>query len=216
MHKYYSKSLSNITVDECCERVYSGGTPSTGKSDYWNGSLPWLSSGETRSRFIIATEKFITEKGAGDSSTKKAFIGDIVMASAGQGFTRGQTSMLLLDTYVNQSVVVMHPKQNYSSYLLFMLASSYNKLRSWSDSSSTRGSMSGSLLKTFELPELEESEMESFEQYCAPIISLINGNLCENHLLTKMRDTLLPKLMSGEIDVSQVDITQLNNHLCDC
>ena len=38
-------------------------------------------------------------------------------------------------------------------------------------------------------------------------------NALENKRLTALRDALLPKLMSGEIDVSEVDLTQLNSHL---
>ena len=42
-----------------------------------------------------------------NSSTKLANKGDIVNASAGQGFTRGQSSIVMMDTYVNQSVIVI-------------------------------------------------------------------------------------------------------------
>ena len=143
MNNVVGVSNCMMTVGDCLESIYSGGTPSTKNPAYWNGNLPWLSSGETRARFIIDTEKTITELGAAESSTKQAKAGDVVMASAGQGFTRGQTSMLFFDTYVNQSVVVMRPKRDYGAYLLLMLAAQYEELRAWSDSTSTRGSMSG-------------------------------------------------------------------------
>ena len=45
------------------------------------------------------------------------------------------------------------------------------------------------------------------------IFKQIDCNKCENRKLTALRDALLPKLMSGEIDVSTVDLTQLNSHL---
>lgn len=203
-----------MVVDDCCEAIYSGGTPSTKKIEYWNGNLPWLSSGETRSRFIIDTEKTITELGASNSSTKLAKTGDVVMASAGQGLTRGQTSMLLLDTYVNQSVVVMRPKKNYGAYLLLMLAAQYDSLRAWSDSTSTRGSMSGKLLRQFEIARINDGQARELERFCAPMFAMIENNLQENKALAETRDSLLPKLMSSEIDVSEVELpTQPNNHL---
>ena len=96
------------TVEDYVDCIYSGGTPATSNMAYWNGNLNWLSSGETRNRFVISTEKTITQLGADNSSTKSAQKYDIVIASAGQGFTRGQTSMLLLNTYINQSVIVLH------------------------------------------------------------------------------------------------------------
>ncbi len=215
MQEIVAGSTGTMTVDDCCDAIYSGGTPSTKKPAYWDGDLPWLSSGETRSRFIIDTEKTITELGVNESSTKLAKAGDVVMASAGQGFTRGQTSMLFFDTYVNQSVVVMRPKQFYGAYLLLMLASQYDSLRAWSDSTSTRGSMSGKLLRQFDIPSIDSDQARELADSVAPIFALIENNLRESKSLEQTRDALLPKLMSGEIDVSKVDITQLNNHLSD-
>ena len=204
------------TVGDYCKRIYSGGTPSTTISSYWNGALPWLSSGETRARFIIDAEKTITREGVEGSSTKLANRGSIVMASAGQGFTRGQTSMLLFDTYVNQSVVVMSPKEKCGSYLLFALAARYEELRAWSDSMSTRGSMSGKVLKRFVLPYLTKEQLERFESLASPLIRTIETNLRESKSLAALRDVLLPKLMAGEIDVSRIDLVQLNSHLVEC
>lgn len=211
-----SSSDRTMTVGECCESIYSGGTPSTKKAAYWNGNLPWLSSGETRCRFIIDTEKTITELGVAESSTKLAKAGDVVMASAGQGFTRGQTSMLFFDTYVNQSVVVMRPKRDYGAYLLLMLAAQYDNLRAWSDSSSTRGSMSGKLLRQFELPYFDVEQAKELAAFTAPMFAMIENNMRESKALARTRDALLPKLMSGEIDVSEVELPkQSNSHLCE-
>ena len=61
-----------------------------------------------------------------------------------------------------------------------------------------------------------ESELKEFSEHLAPIVDQLRDSYKMRGCLSRIRDTLLPKLMSGEIDVSQVDITQLNNHLCDC
>ena len=68
------------TVEDYVDCIYSGGTPATSNMAYWNGSLNWLSSGETRNRFVISTEKTITQLGADNSSTKSAQKYDIVIA----------------------------------------------------------------------------------------------------------------------------------------
>ena len=206
MQEVVSNASELMTVEKCCNQIYSGGTPSTKNPEYWDGNLSWLSSGETHSRFIIDTEKKITEKGVEGSSTKLAYSGDIVMASAGQGFTRGQTSMLMLNTYVNQSVVVMHPKEGYSAYLLLELADSYDKLRMWSDSTSTRGSMSGKLLKQFEIPRIDQKTAFKLERFCESQFDLIESNLRECKALYGLRDVLLTKLMSGKIDISRIEL----------
>ena len=142
--------------------IYSGGTPSTSVKEYWDGPYKWLSSGETGQRFISYTLNTITERGIKESSTKLAKRGSIVMACAGQGKTRGQTSFLLDDMYVNQSVIVLNPDTNkvFPLYLFYDLSRRYEELRGGSDASSTRGSITTTSLKTipFQYPSIEKQE----------------------------------------------------------
>ncbi len=140
--------------------IYSGGTPSTSKKEYWNGPYKWLSSGETGQRFITDTINTITELGIKESSTRLAKRDSVVMACAGQGKTRGQTSYLLDDMYVNQSVIVLKPKESkvLPLYLFYDLSGRYEELRGGSDASSTRGSITTASLKTlpFRYPSIEK------------------------------------------------------------
>lgn len=137
------------TLEEACENIYSGGTPSTKNKEYWGGSLKWLSSGETSQRFIYDTERKITQLGVENSSTKFAYRGSTVVATAGQGHTRGQASFLMTDTYLNQSVIACKPNINIviPLYLYYNLANRYEEFRLLSDGTSTRGSLSGRILK---------------------------------------------------------------------
>lgn len=192
------------TIGAYADKIYSGGTPSTSKAAFWNGTFGWLSSGETRNRFVISTEKTITESGVENSSTKLAHKFDIVMASAGQGFTRGQTSMLLFDTYVNQSVIVIHANHTVLPYLFWNLANRYEKLRAISDSSSIRGSLTTKMIASFEIPKVDHTLLQTFSELAWLIIPQIENNLLENERLVALRDGLLPKLMSGAIDLQEV------------
>ena len=194
------------TVGNYAERIYSGGTPMTSNAAYWNGTFGWFSSGETRNRFVISTEKTITQAGIDNSSTKLATKYDIVMASAGQGFTRGQTSMLLIDTYVNQSVIVIKSERNILPYLFWNLANRYDELRAISDSSSIRGSLTTKMIAAFEIPLAKAQSLQAFADFAWSVIHQIENNLLENERLTALRDSLLPKLMSGEIDVSDIQL----------
>lgn len=194
------------TLEDYVDCIYSGGTPATSNMAYWNGNLNWLSSGETRNRFVISTEKTITQLGADNSSTKSAQKYDIVIASAGQGFTRGQTSMLLLNTYINQSVIVLHAKKTVLPYLFWNLTNRYDDLRAISDSSSIRGSLTTKMLSKLKIPKVEDSLILKFSEFAWSIIPQIENNLIENKRLTDLRDSLLPKLMSGEIDVSDIQL----------
>lgn len=68
----------------------------------------------------------------------------------------------------------------------------------------------------YPMPNPSRIEIESFCTFADPIYQQIQANEIESQRLRSLRDTLLPKLMSGEIDVSKVDLTQLNSHLADC
>ena len=211
VNAYYTSLFKDVecemtTIGNYAERIYSGGTPTTSNATYWDGAFGWFSSGETRNRFVISTEKTITQAGIDNSSTKLAEKHDIVMASAGQGFTRGQTSMLLIDTYVNQSVIVIHADRNVLPYLFWNLANRYEELRAISDSSSIRGSLTTKMIAAFEIPLANEDSLQAFADFSWSVIPQIEYNLLENESLAALRDTLLPKLMSGELDVSDIQL----------
>lgn len=211
VNAYYTSLFKDVecemtTIGNYAERIYSGGTPTTSNAAYWDGTFGWFSSGETRNRFVISTEKSITQTGIDNSSTKLAAKHDIVMASAGQGFTRGQTSMLLIDTYVNQSVIVIHADRKILPYLFWNLANRYEELRAISDSSSIRGSLTTKMIAAFEVPLANNDVIQTFSDFAWAVIPQIENNLLENERLAALRDLLLPKLMSGEIDVSAVQL----------
>ena len=177
----------NYSLEDVCERIYSGGTPSTKHSDYWNGELKWLSSGETSQRFIYDTERKITQRGVENSSTKLATKGCTVIATAGQGYTRGQASFLMTDTYMNQSVIACKAKENIilPLYLYYNLDNRYEEFRLLSDGTSTRGGLSGWILKRMEisLPNIEVqrrivSILYSIDQKIE-LNNAINNNLLE-------------------------------------
>ena len=211
VNAYYTSLFKDVecemtTIGNYAERIYSGGTPTTSNAAYWGGTFGWFSSGETRNRFVISTEKSITQTGIDNSSTKLAAKHDIVMASAGQGFTRGQTSMLLIDTYVNQSVIVIHADRNILPYLFWNLANRYEELRAISDSSSIRGSLTTKMIAAFEIPLANNDVIQTFSDFAWAVIPQIENNLLENERLAALRDSLLPKLMSGELDVSAIEL----------
>lgn len=91
----------NRILLEICE-IFSGGAP-TKNNEYWNGDIPWLSSGETRNNLIIDTERKSTLLGVQNSSTWLAKKNDVVVASAGQGNTPW-TGFFLFNWYLCKSI----------------------------------------------------------------------------------------------------------------
>ncbi|MBN7816934.1 restriction endonuclease subunit S [Algoriphagus pacificus] len=193
------KSLGDIS-----DKVFSGGTPSTQNPEYWNGEFNWFSSGETRDSFIISTEKFITQKGIDNSSTKLAIKGDILIASAGQGNTRGQTSYNCINTYVNQSVVIVRGIEGIKQWLFFNLKDRYEEMRGISDSHSIRGSLTTQILKGMKVIIPNNKEIiKVFDKLSIDSISKITTNKREVETLTQLRDRLLPELISGRLRVNE-------------
>jgi len=187
------------TVGDLCTDIFSGGTPLTSNPKFWNGKHPWLASGETRTSIIVKTEKSITDEGVVNSSTRLAKKYDIVIASAGQGHTRGQTAITLIDTYINQSVIAL--RAEVYGYLFCNLRNRYNELRAISDSSSIRGSLTTKIMKQFPILLPPEEVLRAFQGIFEEIIEYCGQSALQNVTLSEIRDTLLPKLMSGEIRV---------------
>lgn len=76
-----------------------------------------------------------------------------------------------------------------------------------------QANLSLTTLKSLPVPVLEGDMRSEYERQIVPVIHAIEANNAENRRLSELRDALFPKLMSGEIDASKVDLTQLNNHL---
>lgn len=197
------KGWEITNINAVTASIFSGGTPSTKDMTYWNGEIPWLSSGETRNKIIVSTEKSITETAVKKSSTKLAIFGDILIASAGQGHTRGQTSFNAIECYINQSIVALRANDKVSPYwLYYCLEPRYDEMRSLSDSHSSRGSLTTKLLASMPVILPTKELVLSFDKLIKSMLTQQVKNLKETKILKETRDALLPKLLSGEIDVS--------------
>ena len=172
--------------------IFSGGTPNTKVNEYWNGSLPWLSSGETKNRYINSTEKTITESGAQNSSTRLALSGDVVMASAGQGYTRGQVSFLNIDTFINQSVIAIRANEKVldKKFLFYNLSSRYEELRAISDSNSIRGSITTKMVKSMNIRIPDLNTQKAIANTLSSIDDKIETSKQINHHLEQMAQAI--------------------------
>ncbi len=81
------------------------------------------------------------------------------------------------------------------------------------NSGSAVPSMTTTILNALPVTIPPQESLLAFDESLQPIYDVIKANDTENESLAALRDALLPKLMSGEIDVSDVDLTQLNSHL---
>lgn len=88
-------------------RVTNGSTPSRKEPDYWNGNIPWISSGEVRNNIIEISNECITEEGFNNSSVKLLPAGTVLIAMIGEGKTRGQSAILNIEATINQNIAAI-------------------------------------------------------------------------------------------------------------
>jgi type I restriction enzyme, S subunit len=118
--------------------VSNGSTPSRMQPSYWNGSIPWVSSGEVNNNPITTTREAITELGLANSSVRLLPQGTVLIAMIGEGKTRGQSALLELPACINQNVAGVVPVDELldSKYLWYWFQAQYETTR-------TKGNGSG-------------------------------------------------------------------------
>ena len=181
-----------------------GGTPSRAKPEYWNGTIPWINSGEVNNFRIIKPSETITELGLTKSATKLLPLKTTVIAITGA--TLGQVSLLEIDACANQSVVGIIPNDDYPyEYIYPLIKQSINELTSHQ----TGGAQQHINKQNVESLDILVPTAADLDKYCNTVHNLyemIANNCFENEYLTSLRDTLLSKLMSGELDVSDIEL----------
>ncbi len=116
-------------VDDVCS-LTAGGTPDTKIREYWDGSIPWVTTSEIDYAPIKSTEQTITEHGLANSAAKILPSGTLVMAMYGQGTTRGRVAMLACAAAMNQACVALVPLNTcMPSFLYQQFCHDYDRLR---------------------------------------------------------------------------------------
>lgn len=87
--------------------VEVGATPSRKITEYWNGNIPWISSGEVHFDAISKTNESITQDGLDHASTNVQPVGTVMLAMIGEGKTRGQAALLNVEAAHNQNTAAI-------------------------------------------------------------------------------------------------------------
>ncbi|HEP1445520.1 TPA: restriction endonuclease subunit S [Streptococcus pyogenes] len=170
-------------------RMFSGGTPSVGISEYYNGNIPFIRSSEINSD---QTELFITNKGLSNSSAK--IVEKNTLLYALYGATSGEVGLSRISGAINQAILAIIPEKKYSS--LFIKNWLYKQKSSIIEKylQGGQGNLSGSIVKGLELylPSLPEQEaIGDFFQTLDQQMSQIEDKLTE---LKALKQILLNRL----------------------
>ncbi|MBB5880179.1 type I restriction enzyme S subunit [Xanthomonas arboricola] len=111
--------------------VFVGATPARDRTDFWKGSISWVSSAEVAFCRIRSTREKITEAGHRATSTNLHPPGTVMLAMIGQGKTRGQPAILAIDACHNQNTAALRVHEEYCvpEYLYYYLWGRYEETR---------------------------------------------------------------------------------------
>lgn len=180
--------------------LLSGGTPKTDTEEYWNGSINWISAKDITSsnnQFIIETEKTITELGIKKSAAKLLPKFTTIISARG---TVGNYCILSKEMAISQSNYGLKSNSNNDYFLFLMVENMILMMKAFS-----YGTVFDTITtKTFQEMEIiipDEKVIKDFEKVVTPLYEKILTNQFQIQSLTQTRDTLLPKLMSGSLQV---------------
>ncbi len=190
------KSLYNII------ELIGGGTPKTSIAEYWDGNIPWLSGGDISSNhksFVQQTQKKISEMGLSNSSTKILPQFATVISARG---TVGKYCILSEPMAFSQTNYGILPIYNNCFFFTYLLINHVVEELQSSAYGSVFDTITTTTFKESLLPIPKEFEIIDFEIKVTPYFQKMSRNKSQIQTLEKLRDTLLPKLMSGEVRVS--------------
>lgn len=179
----------------------SGGTPSRSKPQYYeNGIYPWIKTGEIKDCIIIDAEEYITQEALDNSSAKIIPANSVIMAMYGVNI--GSLAYVADKMTCNQACCVFSDKRIFSSkhYLYNYLKSIREYLLSISFGAAQQN-LSQDLIKNITIVMPTDSIVKAFEAYVDSVYNNIKILLQKNRNLIKQRDLLIPRLMSGKLEV---------------
>lgn len=161
-------------------RVVTGGTPSRNSSEYWNGDIPWVKTGEVNYRVITETEECITESGLKESAAKICPTGSVLIALYGQGPTRGRVGMLGIEATVNQACAAIFPNDRFDPWFIYYyLSGKYFSLRAMAQGAA-QPNLNLAMIKGFPIPMPSLDEQRKRVEAIAAIAS------AKSELLTRL------------------------------
>ena len=188
------------TLGDFCKCLL-GGTPSRSKEEYWNGDVNWINSGEINKFRILEASEKITELGLSKSATKLLPKKTTVLAITGA--TLGQVSLLEIDTCANQSVIgVLENTEIPYEYIYPFIKDRIEMLIQHQTGGAQQHINKDNVESLiFLLPA--KNVLENYISLVGPMYKRIESQCFENLYLSTLRDTLLPRLMSGELEVPE-------------
>lgn len=186
-----------VTLGEVAQ-IASGGTPDRLEPRYWNGTVPWVTTGEIRFNEITDTTERISLAGLKHSSAKLFAPGTVLMAMYGQGRTRGQVAKLGIEAATNQACAAIQLNAECDSEYVFQyLATQYDAIREMGNSGTQRN-LNIQLIKEIPLllpPRSEQTRIAALARVWDQAIATADKLLTNSR---RHKRALMVELLTGQ------------------
>jgi type I restriction enzyme S subunit len=181
--------------------VLGGGTPKTDNSEYWNGNIPFFTPKDADNIYVFDTEKYLSREGLKNCNSPLYPVNTVFITARG---TVGKLALAGFDMAMNQSCYALIGKTGYSQQFTYGLAVEIIQLLKHKSSGAVFDAI---VTRDFDSEFVVIPPCDIVQEYTAivtPLHSNILLNTKQSHTLAAIRDTLLPKLMSGEIATDKI------------
>lgn len=200
-----------IQLQELCKVVTKGTTPTTLGKSFTRSGINFIKAESILDNHSIDSSKFAFIDEETNALLKRSVIkaNDIIFTIAG---TLGRFAMVdnsVLPANTNQAVAIIRPDETKvtPAYLYsFFIGNWHNEYYSKRIQQAVQANLSLTTIKSLPIAVLNNTTMSNYDKLVSPLFVLMKNNEEENRRLFKLRDALLPKLMSGELDVSDIDL----------
>lgn len=197
----YDRSNTEVRFTDLIQ-ILGGGTPKTGENTYWNGNIAFFTPKDVGTPYTLITEKTISKEGLSHCNSRLYPVNTVFVTARG---TVGKVGMSGVPMAMNQSCYALVGKETHQLLVYFYTLKAVDRLKHKAsgavfDAITTRDFESEQIIK------LSHDDATAFLRVAEPMFQEVLNNNIENLRLSTLRDSLLPKLMSGEIDVSAVQL----------
>lgn len=197
----YDRSNTEVRFTDLIQ-ILGGGTPKTGENTYWNGNIAFFTPKDVGTPYTLITEKTISKEGLSHCNSRLYPVNTVFVTARG---TVGKVGMSGVPMAMNQSCYALVGKETHQLLVYFYTLKAVDRLKHKAsgavfDAITTRDFESEQIMK------LSDDDATAFLRVAEPMFQEVLNNNIENLRLSTLRDSLLPKLMSGEIDVSAVQL----------
>ena len=197
----YDRSNTEVGFTDLIQ-ILGGGTPKTGENTYWNGNIAFFTPKDVGTPYTLITEKTISKEGLSHCNSRLYPVNTVFVTARG---TVGKVGMSGVPMAMNQSCYALVGKETHQLLVYFYTLKAVDRLKHKAsgavfDAITTRDFESEQIMK------LSDDDATAFLRVAEPMFQEVLNNNIENLRLSTLRDSLLPKLMSGEIDVSAVQL----------